>query len=593
MKEGAETMKHSKFFALILTLTLLLVTALPLTASAASMASDGSITIRPPGILVLDAADFSAFKLYNVTGITGTAPNYRFAYEPTPAVIGFLKGLSATQRSAYGVTTDPNTGAAAEAAAAEEFRIWLQLKQETHDDPAIVALARVMVNAGVFSTGGINTAAKQADGSIKFTGLDYGYYLVTGKGLPVEDPPGPPEGAHSEKVISRGMLVNVPGLTRNNSNIVNGWDKDVSIKLKADAPKIDKEVWNHNYGTTPKDAPGWKDWTDVNIGDTVYFKHTATVPDMTGYDSYQFIVHDIMSRGLTFTAPGNMTVSLVKTGMTTRTLSRPADYTVTAAPATVANATSEYFGGTKITITFVDFEQWNAYAGGYVEIIYEAVLNENAIIGKPGNPNKVWLEYSNNPNDGGVGTGETPEDEVRVYTFDMKIYKYTGDTVPGTKLPGAEFELSRKTGATTYGPPLAFIELTGDPDYDYRLAKPGETPTTTTLITNADGYIRIKGLDAGEYGLKETKAPPGYNLLPGWITSVIVHEAPNAGDSHLLVGAASEQQQVVNVQNNAGGQLPGTGGIGTCVIFGAGGLMALLLCTAYAVYRKKKTLGVL
>jgi len=43
----------------------------------------------------------------------------------------------------------------------------------------------------------------------------------------------------------------------------------------------------------------------------------------------------------------------------------------------------------------------------------------------------------------------------------------------------------------------------------------------------------------------------------------------------------------VNIQNNTGRILPGTGGMGVYAIFGAGGIMAMLLGAAYIIYRKK------
>jgi len=622
-------MKHRKFFSLALALALLLIAALPLTASAAPMASDGTITITPPGILVLTASDFKAYKLFNVTRITGAAPNYQFGYEPAPAVETFLKSLpDATARAAYGVTSNPNTNAATLAAACEEFRVWLQgdLRQggthagyeETFDEDDIIALAKAMINSGAFASGAISA---EKDGvNVKFgktTPLDYGYYLVTGSGLPTEPAP---KGEHSANVISRGMLVNVPELTYAAGHAyehdhVTGWSQHAVRKLKADAPKIDKEVWYHDLDGTgnpngvgaPASAtdPGWQKWTDVGIGDTVYFKHTSKVPDMTGYDKYQFIVHDYMSPGLTFNASsvnvyiGGSTTPLNNTGN--------AYYTVASSAVPAAHPTVAYANGTYITITFKPEEFVKFARDAAIVITYTAQLNENAVIGAgtltpPGNPNKVWLEYSNNPNWNGQGTeptGETPEDEVIVYTFDLEIYKYTG-TLNGTDeypLKGAEFELKKKIGAAgsnTYGPAMEFVLL--DPDtttgYNYRVAKPTDTGKTTKLVISTDnGKIRIKGLDAGVYELKETKAPVGYNLVPGYVTIVeIVHTTAN-GISTLKVNTTAVNPQVVNIQNNTGGQLPGTGGIGLYVTLGVGGVMAILVFAAYMAFRKKKIMG--
>ena len=42
-----------------------------------------------------------------------------------------------------------------------------------------------------------------------------------------------------------------------------------------------------------------------------------------------------------------------------------------------------------------------------ITVEYTATLNENAVLGSAGNPNEVYLEYSNNPNKSGEGNNET------------------------------------------------------------------------------------------------------------------------------------------------------------------------------------------
>ena len=55
----------------------------------------------------------------------------------------------------------------------------------------------------------------------------------------------------------------------------------------------------------------------------------------------------------------------------------------------------------------------------------DAVLNENAEIGLPGNENTAYLEFSNNPN--GEGTGRTKEDTVIVFTYELDGEKVDGE----------------------------------------------------------------------------------------------------------------------------------------------------------------------
>lgn len=55
-----------------------------------------------------------------------------------------------------------------------------------------------------------------------------------------------------------------------------------------------------------------------------------------------------------------------------------------------------------------------------VRVEYTATLNENAVIGSLGNPNTMYMEFSNNPNnEQGVDKGQTPEDKVIVFSIKL------------------------------------------------------------------------------------------------------------------------------------------------------------------------------
>ena len=593
--------RHSKFLTLFLALAMLMAFTLPMTVSA--VGENGSITINSPGRLVLDKDDFFAYKLFDVNVTTkgsGSTTSFEFFYIPTAEVKAFLKAVKADTSldlGDYGVTTDPTGGPAAETAAALEFLAYLQAGPSEDD---LIELAKVLI-AKVSSLSDSGTASLVDEKNVKISGLDYGYYLVTAQGLYV-DPDNAnhtePDREHEDKVISRGILCNVPGVKPGDPDEL---EDDVTVNLKADAPMIDKEVWNHGTDDPGTSAPGsstggakWDSWTDVNVGDTVYFKHTTSVPDMKGYDSYTFIVHDLMSKGLTFD-PSSV---VIKIGSTTLSgnVSTPAGTQFTVSPATKQAVADD----TEITITFHDFIDWKAQKDAVIEITYAAELNKLAVIGAgaPGNFNEVQLEYSNNPHDTNEKT-KTPWHRVRVYTFDLKIFKFTGKMEDGTlgvdyfALPGAEFNLTAD-GASS---PMKFRKLVsgdvGYGTYDYIVDDSG----SPTLVSAADGYIRIKGLDAGLYELEETVAPPG-GFVAGFKTTIEIKHTLSSGgkgtgNSTLEVEGTPVSPQQVNVENNAGGQLPGTGGIGTYIFYGVGIAMAILLTAAFIIYRRRKTLGAL
>ena len=114
--------------------------------------------------------------------------------------------------------------------------------------------------------------------------------------------------------------------------------------------------------------------------------------------------------------------------------------------------------------------------------------------------------------------------------------------------------------------------------------------------------ISVKGLDAGEYYLKETAAPDGYNLLKNDVKVVItsqiadVWDGSNTADalkdlsvtSNGTDGVGNEETGVVEITvlNVAGIQLPSTGGIGTTIFYAAG--IVLMAGAVFFVVRRKR-----
>lgn len=143
-------------------------------------------------------------------------------------------------------------------------------------------------------------------------------------------------------------------------------------------------------------------------------------------------------------------------------------------------------------------------AGKYIQIVYKAHMNSNAVIAGIGNGNTATLTYSKY-----IGVTDTTtytiKDEARVYTYQYQITKRK-DTTSGDVIPNVEFELLDSSEAS-----MSVIALTNPGEY--RLALTGETGSTKTLTTNNNGTILIKGLEKGTYYLKETKTIDGYNLL--------------------------------------------------------------------------------
>lgn len=394
-------------------------------------------------------------------------------------------------------------------------------------DPSLVTVAAAAQDSGEDKT----------KGTAKFSGLTAGYYLVF------------PEGG-STGDNSRGtdaILVNVPK---------NGGVTEQTIK--STFPTVDKQVSNNKTD--------YQDNTTAQVGDTVTFKLTAKVPDMTDYSTYKFVFHDTLSNGLAYDA-GSVKVTIGGTEVT-----KDGNYTV-----------AEPSGENKdLKIEFADLKTvTGATAGKEIIVTYTAKITKDAVTTNPAT-NKVYLEYSNDPS--GKGTGTSNPDESKVYTYDIKIFKfYKGEGNAETALPNATFKLTSSEESTSTAIELVKEEGT---DLVYHVKGDNETGAVSDVTTGADGKITIKGLKAGTYYLHETIAPTGYNKLKKPIKIEIIVTGEAYTTPSYKVNDKDNADNTIKVENVKGVMLPETGSIGTIGLTALG--VAVVLLGVFAPRKKKK-----
>ena len=300
-----------------------------------------------------------------------------------------------------------------------------------------------------------------------------------------------------------------------------------------------------NVKTVEEDSTGkYGDKNDADIGQTVNFKSTITA--QAGAENYVF--HDTMSAGLTYTAVTSVTLNDANVDNTDNKA-----YTVVSTGLT-DGCTFEV----RFTQAFCD----TLKANDEIVISYTATLNENAVIAGDGNPNESKLSYGDTGDGSHTPSGTTPPSKTKTYTWDVDVFKYTRNGETETALAGAKFTLSKNADGSN---PIALVS---EGNNVYRVAKTDETGTVTEITTDTTGKFTIKGLDADTYYLTETAAPAGYNKLAGPVTIVIGENG--------VVNATTEAPQGVNevkVLNQSGAELPSTGGIGTTIFYILGGLL--------------------
>ncbi len=440
------------------------------------------------------------------------------------------------------------------------------------------------------------------------------------------------------------------------------------IFMKGSMPEVDKQIVysdNNKYG----DVAG--------VGDTVTFELDGTVADdidtfHENINPYYYAFHDTLSKGLDFNE-GSVQVSVEtnypgyigKFDFTEDTDDSPGldwdnenHYKVTTNPAE---------NGTEINIVFENLYAaletvWEAGAGTdnwpsvhpipwtvldttskvafnktiKIYVTYTATLNDDAVVGRPGNPNSVYLEFSNDPES--EDHSQTTEKKVYVYTFGLDVTKIGSDADHQDGLAGAGFTLKNATGQIakfqtdhsnankqiiqwddfTVFESLYQAYLQAKDVYDKgtdadRAGALGAALQTAksklsdyVLYSGSNGKLpKIESLDEGSYTLSEVITPDGYNTMDDFTFGIdavfngfgelhsVKYTAPYP-DGETVEYDADYLPDVFNsgflpqtLENQKAPFLPFTGGIGRTVFYVAGVLL-IGAAVAYIIIAARK-----
>ena len=393
----------------------------------------------------------------------------------------------------------------------------------------------------------------------------------------------------------------------------------VDVTVKASAPTVDKQVSDDDNETdatseeatnsTNKDQDTtWNESADHAINEPFKFKLKATLAaddDYKHYETYKLVFTDTMSAGVAFDSLESITVDNQTIDLSSLSGS---GISCTASSTTNNGGTAP----TDWTLTINDLkniEGVDLSNGAVIEVVYNAHLTENAAAnkksGSTSNENSVKLEYSNNPNASGSGDwegnhGETPDDNVWIFTYEVDNQKIAGDHKDDEEdtlkyLNDAEFALypcnkaTYSAGSAVPGA-IKFSDTKG-------VYVPNESGDEKVISNGENGTFNFKGLDAGTYTLVETKAPAGYNTVdPIEIVITGTHKELDTLTSNnvdltitqngnKLAGDGTENPYI-EIVDNKGATLPSTGGIGTTLFYLGGG--ALVAVAGVMLITKKR-----
>lgn len=444
-----------------------------------------------------------------------------------------------------------------------------------------------------------NGAAKvktDDNGVAAFTGLGFGIYLIAE--TDVDEAQIKDGDAWKNQLFSKKQypyLVSLP-YSQGEGN----WSTTVEARAKNEADTVQSDKKIERYSNTLTGKRDNQFASDVtHIGDTVEFTLITDVPTLEAHASVEsYVITDEISAG--FTLPEKFSSSNITiTDSQGQSYIYGTDYTVTPTP----GASDSLYANT-VTITFKDDAEGEGQGQGLkkisnlahgadgqeVYVSYIVTVNENAIIGTAGNPNRVKLNLSA----AGSGDIETSWATVKEFIFKMEGNKTFNGSQNDTLATNVKFQLYLDE-ACTKG-----VNLTVGTDGQY--VYNGEGQATEISLTNSK--FAVKGVPVTNENssqsvtlyLKETATADGYNKLMK-VVPIELTAATIAGDEYsgeLSQGTVNGQNATLinsnttvsfTVDNTEGFSLPQTGGMGIWMFVIAG---ILVIAAGIFYYKKSK-----
>ncbi len=515
-----KTQKSMKRITGIL-MALVMVFALSGIAFASDVQTLSSSTDTSFTITVTDAANgetYTAYKIFDVT-YTDEDSDGNVGYSYTIDSGSVWYSTVATATDVFTLTQVNGTST-----------YIVTVNENVEDDAIIAVFTEAGVPDGATAAATTTASGDPAQAVLDVTSSGAGYYYVT---------------------TSLGSLV-----------MIDTTNPTPTIEEKNGIPTISKYV---HENTDPDDTWGHED--DASNEDMILFE--LEVANING--AVNLVVHDSMDDELEIPDTSDFHMKGVtlytSEGATGITLVEDTDYTVSVGTCSVEGCPLE---DCAFEIHFLrNFDDVDAT--GYIEITYELLLDtENDAYNDDYEEidNYALLSYGT--------TSFSAQVMAETFSYGFEIFKYTGSN---EALEGVEFELKNSGGDTAY---FETETIDGKTIYLFEgWTEPTGTGTyTQTLVTGSDGMIYIEGLDTGTYTLEETKALDGYNELTGPVTVTIeatYNDETGAMQTHTVTYTYGNDTGtgVVNIENNTGSILPGTGGIGTTIFYVIGGILVI------------------
>lgn len=399
---------------------------------------------------------------------------------------------------------------------AQEAAEWLNEHAKTNEATKVASDNVLNVIAKKLNTAAFSRAWKATNQDNKsLSGLAAGYWLFLTNSVA--------EGSNnsSKDVFTSPVYAVVDGV------------KNKVVTPKKSVPTVDKKIVSAKDGKE-------LDASDSHVGQDVTFNLYGTIADnYDTYDTYYYQFSDQLSKGLTLEDGFKATLYASRSLAQTHTQGIDVTNSFTQSKE-VADTT------TGIKTTTWTCSNLKSVAGvtseSCIVVSYKAKINSEAAIGgNAGNTNTATLTYSNNPmiND----TGTTVPDEVKTYTYGLKLNKVDLGTEEALKDSNIKFTIRVKSAADS--------KLEGQ-----YVKSDGTLVGAEYKLSVTNGAITIKGLGAGTYTVEETDAPANYDKVqPFDFTITPNRDSEASGESPVgakyEINTSQKDQVIIGTPNNS------------------------------------------
>ena len=580
-----------KFVSILIALALVL--SLSVTAFAAG--NTGSITITNATI----GNSYSLYKIFDATYSTdahGNAEAVSYSITTSNQFFSYMFGTDGKADNTY-FSYDAVTGAVT--------------RKEGTQNSDIVGYLTDMVRSTTDSFTAVKTETATAE-TVVFNDLPYGYYLIDkGNGAAVTIDSNTP----NVEVIDKNQIPGTDFSKKIWDEDTNSWVSDssanigdiVDFKVEFDATNYDgeKQIKYYTIADTKGDAL-WVEFNSVevwvdgvklergyyhgiagthNTGEWKYFGTWTEAQKLNSDNAQWYMIH----RGFD------------------------------AFDIVIPWMDNYHFEGTTNDFSLTYGENAKSIYSSPVEVVvkYHASVEPGATIGGS-QSNNLWntadLSWTSDITDG-------PDDPSTTTTtvYALGLEKIDSDT--DAHLAGAVFEVFRDEACTdpVYVIPTdikgVYIldDLNTSVSGAYRDTSRGkyeayleaylgtnwQTTQKNVVTSEVNGKLVILGLEAGNYYLKETAAPDGYNKLAtttvvtvGQTNNsffVIADASGNVVDAQTATGTQVRHTYTATstiVENSKGIELPSTGGEGTAMLITIGSLLAICFAVFLITHKK-------